>query len=97
MQMTVRNIVALMIFLGAITCIIMVNFILVMMIGEINRKRDAAKQVSYFGFHAGKVMLIFREYKLLYPSRRFGFFAKLLFGCGVALLLVFGRMVGLPL
>jgi hypothetical protein len=44
------------------------NMILIMMIGEINRKRPEGNLISYFGFTYFKMRRIFREYRRLYPG-----------------------------
>ena len=46
------------------------NMIQTMMIGEINRKRQEGNLVSYFGFWLSKNLMIFREYRALYPRGR---------------------------
>jgi hypothetical protein len=42
-----------------------ISFILLAMVGEINRKRDDQSQIPYFYFSWTKV---WREYRLLYPN-----------------------------
>ena len=41
---------------------------MIMMIGEINRKRQEGNLVSYFGFTFLKMLRIFREYRSSYPD-----------------------------
>jgi hypothetical protein len=40
----------------------------IMMIGEINRKRQEGNLVSFFGFTPLKTLRIFLEYRSLYPD-----------------------------
>jgi hypothetical protein len=52
------------------TAIIVANMITTAMIGEINRKRQDDKLMSYIGFTPSKTLQIFREYRSLYPDGR---------------------------
>jgi hypothetical protein len=52
----------------AMTCLFLANMFLTMMIGEINRKRQAGSLVSYFGFTFPKMLRIFAEYRRSYPE-----------------------------
>jgi hypothetical protein len=51
----------------AITGLFLANMFLMMMIGEINRKRQEGSLISYFGFTFPKMLRIFREYRASYP------------------------------
>lgn len=52
----------------ALTGMFLGNMFLVMMIGEINRKRQDGNLVSYFGFTPSKMWQIFGEYRSSYPK-----------------------------
>lgn len=54
----------------ALTGLFVANMLLTMMIGEINRKREAGAGVSYLGFSFPKILRIFGEYRRAYPSGR---------------------------
>lgn len=51
------------------------NMFIVMMIGEINRKRQEGNLVSYFGFTFPKMLRIFGEYRSSYPNGKIHFYA----------------------
>ena len=68
MQVNARIIGAI-VFLGvATTATILANIFATMMIGEINRKRQDRPLLSYFNFTIPKILEMFSEYRLLYPS-----------------------------
>lgn len=46
-----------------------------MMIGEINRKRQENKQISYFGFTFPKMLRIYREYRRLHSNGKLHIYA----------------------
>lgn len=50
------------------TGIFLGNVFLLMMIGEVNRKRPDGNQISYFGFHLFKIARIFSEYRGSHPE-----------------------------
>ena len=52
------------------TGLFVANICLMMMIGEINRKRQIGNLVSHIGFTLPKTARIFGEYRRLYPSGR---------------------------
>jgi hypothetical protein len=64
------------------------NIFTVMMIGEINRKRQEGNQVSYFGFAFPKMLRIFGEYRSLYPNGKVHIYVL------AALVLVIIGMIG---
>ena len=67
MQITARAVTGIVSFCIAVTCLVLANIFLTMMIGEINRKRQDGDLVSYFGFTFPKVKRIFDEYRHSYP------------------------------
>lgn len=67
MENNARLVAGIVFFCVALTGMILANLFIVMMIGEINRKRSDADQISYFGYAFGKGRRIFREYHALYP------------------------------
>lgn len=68
MQMSTRAIIGIIFFCFAMTGAFLGNMTLIMMIGEINRKRQEGNLVSYLGFTFFKLLRIFREYRSLYPD-----------------------------
>jgi hypothetical protein len=68
MQMSARTIIGIIFFCVAMTGAFLGNMTLIMMIGEINRKRQEGNLISYFGFTFPKMLRIFREYRSLYPD-----------------------------
>ena|GEM_PF-3709943 len=56
------------------TGVFLKNMFLIMMIGEINRKRQEGNLVSYFGFIFPKMLQIFREYRSSYPDGKLHFY-----------------------
>ena len=67
-QMSTRAIIGIVFFCVAMTGLFLGNMTLIMMIGEINRKRQEGNLVSYFCFTLPKALRIFREYRSLYPD-----------------------------
>lgn len=54
----------------AVTCCIISGIFLMQEIGEINRKKSDAEQISCWWMYPGKMSKIRREYKSLYPFGR---------------------------
>lgn len=67
----------------ATTGAILANMFLYVMIGEINRKRQDANQISYFGFAYPKIRRIFREYRRLYPDGKANIYSLAAFAVAV--------------
>jgi hypothetical protein len=64
--------VTLIIALGVLlTSVALGNLIWFAMIGEINRKRDDAHQISYFGSTPLKFAAVVEQYRALYPKGRY--------------------------
>ena len=80
MLVTERTILGIASFSIALTGLFLSNMFLVMMIGEINRKRSETDQVSYFGFTLPKVLRIFSEYRRVYPGGKLHSYAFISFG-----------------
>jgi hypothetical protein len=68
MQVSIRILIGIISFCIATTGTIVANMLLIMMIGEINRKREEGNLVSYFGYTFPKILQIHREYRNLYPN-----------------------------
>lgn len=68
--MSARIIAGIVSFCLAMTAILVANMITTAMIGEINRKRQDDKLMSYIGFTPSKILQIFREYRSLYLDGR---------------------------
>jgi hypothetical protein len=66
--MSARVIAGIILFCVAMTGGFLANMFIIMMIGEINRKRQEGNIVSYFGFTFPKTLRIFREYRSSYPN-----------------------------
>ena len=66
--------------MGAIatTFIICSGFVQYAMIGEINGRLPENERISYLGFHLGKLIRIWREYRRLYPTGRLHIHAAVL-------------------
>jgi hypothetical protein len=94
--MTLNRIVALLIFLTAVSCIIGAGFLSFAMIGEINRKLPENEQISYYGGHLGKFLKIRNEYRRLCPKGRLVFLYDVVFYSGLGLLgiLALGSRLG---
>ena len=67
-QMSTRAIIFIISFGVAMNVVFLGSMFLMMMIGEINRKRQEGNLVSYFCFTFPKMLRIFREYRSLYPQ-----------------------------
>jgi len=61
-----------------------------MMIGEINRKREDGKLISYFGFTPPKTIRIFDEYRRLYPHGKLHIYALAVFALAMIALIIAG-------
>jgi hypothetical protein len=68
MQMSVIAIIGIISFCVFLTGMFLANMFLMMIIGEINRKRQEGDLISYFGFAFPKMLRIFREYRSSYPD-----------------------------
>jgi hypothetical protein len=66
--MSTRGIIGIVSFCLAVTGLFLANMFLIMMIGEINRKRQEGNLISYFGFAFPKVVRVFEEYRREYPG-----------------------------
>jgi hypothetical protein len=66
-------------FCVAMTGLFLANMFLTMMIGEINRKRQDASLVSYFGFTFPKMLRLFGEYRRSYPNGNMPIYALIAF------------------
>lgn len=60
------------------------NLILLVIVGELNRKRQRSNQLSAFFYTPGRISAIFREYRLRYPEGRFLSYAYLCVSITVA-------------
>lgn len=82
--MSERAIVGIVSFCLALTGLFLANMLLVMMIGEINRKTHEGNSVWYFGFTFSKTLRIFSDYRRLYPSGKLDVYALGAFGLAVS-------------
>ena len=83
MQMKVWLVIGIIAFGVAMTGVISANIFMTLMIGEINRKREDGKQISYIGFTPGKTLEIFGEYRRLYPNGKLHIYSRGMFAIGV--------------
>lgn len=74
-------------FCVAMTGLILANMFLMMMVGDINRRREDGNLVSYFGFTFPKMRRIFDEYRSSYPTGSKHILAGLAFAFAIAGLL----------
>lgn len=88
--MSARTITGIILFCIAMTGVVMGNAFVMMMIGEINRKRPPENQVSYFGYTFPKTRRIFREYANSYPSGNLHIFFLVSLLVAMAALIGFG-------
>ena len=73
--------------------VILANMLVLMMIGEINRKREDGKLISYFGFTTSKSLRIFDEYRRLYPNGKLHIYALGVFALAMIALIVVGVLI----
>lgn len=71
MQMSLKVIITVIAFCVAMSGVVLANMFFIMMIGEINRKRQEGKLISYFGYTPTKVQRVLAEYRSLYPIGKF--------------------------
>lgn len=81
--MSARTIAGVISFGGALTGLFLANMFLMMMIGEVNRKREEGNLVSYFGFSFPKMLRIFGEYRRSYPTGKLHVYALGAFGLAI--------------
>jgi hypothetical protein len=82
-QMSARAIAGVVSFGSALTGLFLANMFLMMMIGEVNRKREEGHLVSYFGFTFPKMLRIFGEYRRSYPTGKLHVYALGAFGLAI--------------
>lgn len=75
MQVNLRLVIGIIAFCLTLSGVILANMFVMIMIGEINRKREDGKLISYYGFTLPKTMQIFDEYRRLYPKGRLHIYA----------------------
>ena len=68
MQISARFIVGVISFGIALTGATLGNMFIIMMIGEINRKKEEGHLISYFGYPPWKTFQVCHEYRRLYPN-----------------------------
>ena len=95
MQVSPRVIIGIISSCVALTGIIVANMILMAVIGEINRRREAGKSFSYFGFTFIKLLRIFREYRNLYPNGYLYIYAWMSFAVAIVGLIIVGVCIGI--
>ena len=88
--MSSKLIVGIIFFCLILSAIVSANMFLIMMIGEINRKREGNHLISYFGFTFSKMLRIFREYRRLYPEGKLHIYSLFSFVAAMIGLLAMG-------
>jgi hypothetical protein len=73
--MSVKAVVAIIAFIVAMSGAVLGNMFVIMMIAEINRKRQDGNLVSYFGYTLAKLLRVFSEYRSLYPDEKLNNYA----------------------
>jgi hypothetical protein len=68
--MTQSVIFALGLFAAAVTLVLVANFIVYAMVGEVNRKLSDAEQLKYLVWYPGKLADLKRRYREFYPGSR---------------------------
>lgn len=96
MQMNLWLIIGIIAFCAALSGVILANMFVIMMIGEINRKREDGKLISYFGFTPPKVLRIFSEYRRSYPNGKLHICALAVFVIAMIALIVVGVLYLTP-
>ena len=96
MQINVWLVMGIIAFCLALSGVILANMFVMMMIGEINRKREDGKLISYFGFTPPKTMRIFDEYRRLYPNGKLHIYALTTFALAMIALIVVGVLYLTP-
>jgi hypothetical protein len=81
--MNARIVMFLISFAVMVSGLVSANMFIIMMVGEINRKRPEGDLISYFGYTVFKIVRIFEEYRRLYPNGKLHIFALLAFGMAV--------------
>jgi hypothetical protein len=71
-------------FCMALAGLFLANTFLIMMIGEINRRRQDGSLISYFRFTFPKMLRIFREYRSSYPQGKLHIYALAAFALAMA-------------
>jgi hypothetical protein len=83
LPMSIVIIVGVVSFVAALSGVVLANMFLIMMIGEINRKRQDNDLVSYFGFTFPKMVRIFDEYRRSYPTGKLHVYSLSSFGLAI--------------
>ena len=78
--MSARLVVGIFAFCLALAGIVVANVFQVMMIREVNRRKQRRDLISYFGFTPFKSLGILEEYRDLYPRGRLHIFSFVAFG-----------------
>lgn len=90
MQMNLWLVIGIIAFCLALSGVILANMFVIMMIGEINRKREDGKYISYFGFTPPKTIRIFDEYRRLCPNGKLHIYALAVFVLAMIALIIAG-------
>lgn len=94
MQVTRQLIFSFLTLCSSITFIVLANMLVLIMVGEINRKKRDSEQISYLGFTFVKGIKVITEYRRLYPSGTLHIFMIAFLAGAMCLLLVFAWQLG---
>lgn len=86
--------IALILFLAAQSFLLLANFLLFAMMGEINGRVPEEQRFSYLGFYPTKYLAIFRVHRQLYPSSRLPLYCKASGAMAIGLMLGFAWQFG---
>lgn len=87
-------IAALILFAASVSFILISNFLMFAIIGEVNRKVPDAQRVSYLGWHFDKYQRTIREYRRLYPGGQLVRYHFVSLALGMIFLLAFAWEFG---
>jgi len=93
--MSNEHIVGILSICGVTTGLVFTNLFMLMMIAEINRKREEGNLVSYFGFDFPKMQKVFGEYRRTCPTGRLHLYALISFAFAAACLIGVAKVLGL--
>lgn len=85
---------ALSLFAGAVSLILVANFLVYIMVGEVNRKLADDQQIKYLFWYPGKLDRVKRLYRQFYPQSRLVLAFHICAVLGMLLLLAFAWKFG---
>jgi hypothetical protein len=89
--MNTRFIIGVISFGLSVSGLVYSNYLLYMMIGALNRRREDGKTISYFGFTMVKAIKIVEEYRSQYPLGKLHLYRR------ACLLVAYSSLVGVAI